>query len=77
MLPGGRRADFLDVDLAGDHVVSEPDHDLGEQLQPVALLVRDQDAQVLEGRLEATDVNCRQCRIGGTALQVIPCFVAP
>ncbi len=47
-LAGCGRADFLDVDLACDHVVSEPDHDLREQFEPVALLVGDQDAQVLE-----------------------------
>jgi len=48
MLPGGDRPDFLDVDLAGDHVVTETDHDLREQFEPVAPFVRDQDAQVLE-----------------------------
>ena len=42
-----RRADILDVDLAGDHVVPEPDHDLGQQLQPFALLVGDQDTKML------------------------------
>ena len=48
LLPRGLRADFLHVDLARDHVVAEADHDLGEQLEPVAPLVRDQDAQMLE-----------------------------
>ena len=41
-------ADLLDVDLAGDHLVTEPGDDLGEQLEPVASLVRDQDAEVLD-----------------------------
>ena len=50
MLPRRDRPDFLDVDLAGDHVVPEADHDLGEQLEPVALLVRDQDPQLLGAR---------------------------
>ncbi len=48
VLPGRDRPHFLDVDLTRDHVVTEPDHHPREQLEPVALLVRDQDAQVLE-----------------------------
>jgi len=48
MLSGRDRADLLHVDLAGDHVVPEPDHHLCEQLEPVAPLVRDQDPQMLE-----------------------------
>ena len=43
MLPRGDRPDLLDVDLTRDHVVPEPDHDLGEQLQPLPPLVRDQE----------------------------------
>jgi len=27
--------------------VAEPDHDVGEQLQPVALLVRDKDSKLM------------------------------
>ena len=46
-LPRGDRSDLPDVDLAGDHLVAEPGDDLGEQLEPVAALVRDQDTQVL------------------------------
>jgi hypothetical protein len=42
-ISGGHRADLLDVDLACDHLVPEPGHDLGEQVEPLALLVRDQD----------------------------------
>ena len=42
--PLGGGADFLDVDLAGDHFVAEPCDDLSEQLEPLALLVCDQDA---------------------------------
>lgn len=34
--------------VAGDHLVAEPDDDLGEQFEPVPLLVCDQDAQVLD-----------------------------
>ena len=45
-LPRGHRADLCDVDLARDHLVPEPGDDLGEQLQPVPPLVRDQDTQV-------------------------------
>jgi hypothetical protein len=36
-----------DVDLAGDHLVPESDHDLREQLEPLSLLVGEQNAQVL------------------------------
>ncbi len=42
-LSGCHGADFLDVDLTCDHLVPEPGHDLGEQFEPLALLVRDQD----------------------------------
>ena len=52
MFPGCGYRDFHDVDLAGDHVVSEPDHDLGKQLQPIASFVRDQDTQMLYVALE-------------------------
>jgi hypothetical protein len=41
--PLGRGSDFLDVDLARDHVVAKPCDDLREQLKPVAPLVCDQD----------------------------------
>jgi hypothetical protein len=47
LLSGGDGADFLDVDLARDHLVPEPRYDLCEQLEPVSLLVRDQYTQVL------------------------------
>jgi hypothetical protein len=47
VLPGRHDADFLDVDLAGDHVVTEPVHHLREKLQAVAPLVRDEDAKML------------------------------
>jgi DNA-binding NarL/FixJ family response regulator len=42
-LPGGHRPHLLDVDLARDHLVPQPGHDLGQQLQPLPPLVRDQD----------------------------------
>src|SRR5689334_3641416 len=45
-LPRRHRAHFLDVDLAGYHLVPQPGHDLGEQLESLALLVRDQDTEV-------------------------------
>ena len=51
MLSRGHGADLLDVDLARDHLVAEPGDDLGEQLEPVASLVRDQDAEVLDSVL--------------------------
>lgn len=47
MLSRRHRADLCDVDLAGDHVVTEPGDDLGEQLEPVAALVSDQHPQAL------------------------------
>jgi len=45
-LSGGHRPDLFHVDLAGDHLVPEPGHDLGKQLEPLPLLVRDQYPQV-------------------------------
>jgi len=47
LFPGRRLPDLLDVDLARDHVVPEADHDLREQLEPIAFFIRDQDAQML------------------------------
>ena len=46
-LPLGGGSNFLDVDLASDHLVAEADHDLRKQLEPIAPLVRDQDAKML------------------------------
>ena len=46
-LPGGHRADVLDLDLARDHLVPEGDHDRGDKREPILALVGDQDAQVL------------------------------
>ena len=46
VLPRGHRADFSDVDLAGDRLMAETGHDLGEQLETVSSLVRDQHTQV-------------------------------
>ena len=46
MLPRGHGADFADVDLARDHLVAETGHDLGEQLEAVPPLVRDQDSEM-------------------------------
>ena len=45
-LSRGHRPDLLHVNLARDHLVPEPGHDLGEQLEPLPLLVRDQDTQL-------------------------------
>ena len=45
-LSRGYGPDFLHVDLARDHLVPEPCDDLGEQLEPLPPLVRDQDTQV-------------------------------
>jgi hypothetical protein len=47
-LPGRHRADLLDVDLAGDHLVPETGHDLREELESLALLVGDQNAEVTD-----------------------------
>jgi hypothetical protein len=46
-LAGGHRADLSDVDRPGDHLMPEAGNDLCEQLEPVAALIRDQDAEVL------------------------------
>jgi hypothetical protein len=43
---GGDGGDLADVDLAGDHLVPEPGHDRGEQLEAVSALIRDQHAQL-------------------------------
>jgi hypothetical protein len=43
LLPRGCLPYFLDVGLAGDHLVPESGHDLREQLEPVAPFVRDQN----------------------------------
>ena len=45
-LAGCHRADLRDVDLACDHLVPEPGHDLCEQLEPLAFLVGDQDTEM-------------------------------
>ena len=45
-LSRSHRPDLVHVDLARDHLVPEAGHDLGKQLEPLPLLVRDQDAQV-------------------------------
>src|SRR4029078_4634481 len=57
--PRGHDANFLDIDLTRDHVVSQPDHDLGQKLQALTLLVRDQDAQVLRRKLRHGYRNTR------------------
>jgi hypothetical protein len=46
LFPRGHRTDLFHVDLASDHVVPKPRHDLRKQLEPLALLVRDQDAEI-------------------------------
>ena len=58
-LPRGHGADLSDVDLAGDHLMAEAGHDLGEQLEPVPPLVRDQDAEVLGRRRRSYDSKSR------------------
>ena len=45
-LPRRNRADLLHIDLAGDHFMPKPGHHLRKQLQPIALFVRDQNAEV-------------------------------
>ncbi len=62
--PRGRGADFSDVDLARDHLVAETGHDLGEQLQAVPPLVRDQDAEVFGLSAGHTDSQSRPTRFG-------------
>jgi hypothetical protein len=47
LFPRGHRSDCRDVDLTGDHLVPEARDYLGEQLEAVATLVGDQDAQML------------------------------
>ena len=46
-LSGGYGGDVFDLDLAGDHLVSERDHGGGDEREAVLALVGDQDAQVL------------------------------
>lgn len=71
------RADRCDIDLAGDHLVPESDDDLGEQLEPVAPLVHDQNAQVLNrvpihtlhrigSRCHETDFRGREAALPGS-----------
>ena len=45
------RPNLLDIDRARDHFMAEPGDDLGEQCKPVASLVGDQDAEVLNSVL--------------------------
>jgi hypothetical protein len=59
-LPGGHRADLLDVDLSRDHLVTEPGNDLGEQLKPLPLLIRDQDTQMADLVLSHRHPNLAQ-----------------
>jgi hypothetical protein len=47
-LSRGRGADLLDVNLTCDHLVAQPSHDPGEQFEPLPLLVRDQDAELVK-----------------------------
>src|SRR6185437_10702500 len=46
LFPRGHRTDLFNVDLASDHVVPELRDDLRQQLEPLALLVRDQDTEM-------------------------------
>jgi hypothetical protein len=46
LLPCRDGADLFHVHLASDHVVSEPSDDPRQQLEPLAPLVRDQDAKL-------------------------------
>src|SRR5664279_1004179 len=46
-LAGGDRADVLNVDLTGDHLVTKGDHDRRDQRQAILSLVSDQDAKML------------------------------
>ena len=41
--PRGHRADVVDVDLAGDHLVAQGDHDRCDEREAVFALVSDQD----------------------------------
>jgi hypothetical protein len=45
-LPGGHGSDVFDLDLAGDHLVSERCDDRRHQGQPILSLVRDQHAKL-------------------------------
>jgi hypothetical protein len=47
----GDRAHFADVDFACDHFVAEASDDLGEEFEPVAPLVGDQNPEVLDAIL--------------------------
>src|SRR5881397_3507554 len=76
VLPLGGGSDFLDVDLASDHIMAEPDYDLREQLEPIAPLVRDEDAKVLQLALDDRhDDPCACKRIDRTSDPRIPAVV--
>jgi hypothetical protein len=47
LFPCSHRGDCRHVDLAGDHLMPEPGHNLSEQLKPVAPFVGNQDPQPL------------------------------
>ena len=47
-LPCSDGRNVRDVDLAGDDLVTEPGHDLGENSKPVGPLIRDQNSQVMD-----------------------------
>ena len=48
MLSRRHRADLADLDLARDHLMSEPSDDLRQELETVASLVSNQNAKVLD-----------------------------
>jgi hypothetical protein len=60
--PSSHRSDRADFDLTRDHVVPEPCDDLGEQFEPVATLVRDQDTQMPNLVLDHTRGDSRERR---------------
>ena len=71
-LSGRHRAHFLDVDLACDHLVPEPRHDLREQLETVTLLVGDEDAKVWRlvlGHRSAAPSRVARTRLGRSRRQ--------
>ena len=47
-LTRGHRSHVGDVDLAGDHLVSEPGHDVREKLQTIGTLIRNQHPEMVD-----------------------------
>src|SRR5581483_6247526 len=72
VLPRRDGPDLFHVDLACDHVVSEPDHDVCEQLEPVSFLVRDQNTELATFGAEPHDRDAPITKKRSAALRTTP-----